>query len=61
MLKNCFALNDPLESGIYSQFKIRLTLLDVALMLNRKQAAELLLKHGAFENPQCKVIYLKEF
>uniref|UniRef100_A0A915E1J0 Uncharacterized protein n=1 Tax=Ditylenchus dipsaci TaxID=166011 RepID=A0A915E1J0_9BILA len=31
--KNCFALNDTLESGLYSHFSTRLTLLDAALML----------------------------
>ncbi|KAI1725401.1 ankyrin repeat and fibronectin type-III domain-containing protein 1 [Ditylenchus destructor] len=50
--KKCFPLSDTLESGLYSQFPIRLTLLDVALMLDRKQVADLLLKNGACENPQ---------
>ncbi|KAI1731892.1 ankyrin repeat and fibronectin type-III domain-containing protein 1 [Ditylenchus destructor] len=54
--KKCFPLSDTLESGLYSQFLIRLTLLDVALMLDRKQVAELLLKNGACENPQLTCI-----
>uniref|UniRef100_A0A915DU96 Fibronectin type-III domain-containing protein n=1 Tax=Ditylenchus dipsaci TaxID=166011 RepID=A0A915DU96_9BILA len=58
--KNCFALNDTLESGLYSHFSTRLTLLDAALMLGRRQAAELLLQHGATENPELADIELRK-
>lgn len=32
-----------------------LTLLDVAIMLNHREVALLLLKHGATENSKCKI------
>ena len=53
--KNSVPINDSLvENAFYSQFPCKVTLLDVALMLNRLNAASLLLQHEATENLQRK-------
>ncbi|KAE9556576.1 hypothetical protein FO519_000270 [Halicephalobus sp. NKZ332] len=49
--QNSVPVNEFLgESTLYSNFPRKTTLLDVALMLDRRNAASLLLFHGAFEN-----------
>jgi hypothetical protein len=45
-----FRLDDPLDGGLYALFEPRLRLLDVALMLGRKRAAEMLIENGAMEH-----------
>uniref|UniRef100_A0AC34F365 Ras-associating domain-containing protein n=1 Tax=Panagrolaimus sp. ES5 TaxID=591445 RepID=A0AC34F365_9BILA len=51
--KNSVPVNDSLiENAFYSQFPCKVTLLDVALMFNRLNAASLLLQHEATENLQ---------
>uniref|UniRef100_A0AC35GSF6 Uncharacterized protein n=1 Tax=Panagrolaimus sp. PS1159 TaxID=55785 RepID=A0AC35GSF6_9BILA len=53
--KNSVPVNDSLiENAFYSQFPCKVTLLDVALMFNRLNAATLLLQHEATENLQRK-------
>lgn len=60
-----FRLGDQLEAGLYAMFEPRLQLLDVALMLGRKEAAELLLDYGAQDtadvpsvDQRCAVVHL---
>lgn len=53
--QNSVPVNESLsESSLYNIFDTKITLLDVALMLNRQNAASLLLLHGAVENEECK-------
>jgi hypothetical protein len=42
-----FRVDEPLDGGVYALFEPRLRLLDVALMLGRKRAAEMLMENGA--------------
>ena len=57
--QNSVPVNEFLgESTLYSNFPCKMTLLDVALMLDRRNAASLLLFHGAEENDDCKLRFI---
>uniref|UniRef100_A0AC34QC80 Fibronectin type-III domain-containing protein n=1 Tax=Panagrolaimus sp. JU765 TaxID=591449 RepID=A0AC34QC80_9BILA len=59
--QNSVPINDSVtESSLYSNFSCPVSLLDVALMLNRQNAASLLLYHGAAENPELSDLKKRE-